>query len=113
MAESYEYPPRLIQHRPLQYNRQGLYPATLKLRHHFFLTRVKIIFREVLTGSMTDEVEEYLQQELVRTSYSNSQSLILELLPGEFGAKSRLVCGCRCSGADPTLVAGIVAGKVR
>ena len=73
MADSYEYPPSLIQHRPLQYNRQGLYPATLKLRHHFFLTRVKIVFQEVLTACIYGHVEDYLQEELVRISYYSLQ----------------------------------------
>jgi hypothetical protein len=66
MAESYEYPPALIQHRPLQYNRQGLHPATLKLRHHFFLTRAKIVFHEVFAGCIiTSQGEIFLQEELV------------------------------------------------
>ena len=68
MAQSYAYPPSLIQHRPLQHGRERLHPATLKLRHHFFLTRVKIVYQEVLTGAVQSvdiQVDRYLQEELV------------------------------------------------
>ena len=82
MAESYEYPPALFHHRPLQYNRQDLHPATLKLRHHFFLTRVKIVFQEVLAGCVDSQVEDFLELELVHISLNITilQQLILKLI---------------------------------
>jgi hypothetical protein len=47
MAETYEYPPLLKLYCPLQFNCSGNYPESLKIRHHFFITRAKIIPRGV------------------------------------------------------------------
>lgn len=65
MADTYEFPPSLSSYRPLQFDRSGLYPSTLRLRHHFFITRVKIIFKEILKVPNTDRVDSYFQEEMV------------------------------------------------
>ncbi len=65
MAQSYEFPPSLKTYRPLQADRPGLYSMALKLQHHFFITRAKIVFQEVLKVDNTVRVERYLQEEIV------------------------------------------------
>jgi hypothetical protein len=66
MAETYEYPPSLANYRPLQFDRTGIYPVALRLRHHFFLTRIKIVFKEVMGASNDVRVDWFFQEELVR-----------------------------------------------
>jgi hypothetical protein len=65
MADTYEYPPSLKTYRPLQFERTGIYPASLKLRHHFFITRAKIVFLEVFETANTVRVDRYMQEEMV------------------------------------------------
>jgi len=47
MAQTYEYPATLDTWRPIQYDRNGSYPSTLRFRHHFFLCRLKIVIEAV------------------------------------------------------------------
>jgi len=65
MANSYEYPPALANYRPLQYERAGLFPISLKLRHRFFLTRAKFVMTKILAGRYSERAEEFLEYEMV------------------------------------------------
>jgi hypothetical protein len=65
MADSYEYPPALANYQPLQYERKGLFPISLKLRHRFFLTRAKFVLTEMLAGDYSERGEEFLEYEIV------------------------------------------------
>jgi hypothetical protein len=42
MAETFEYPPAFVSHRPTNLNQTSPLASMLKLRHHFFLTRLKL-----------------------------------------------------------------------
>ena len=47
MAETFEYPPAFVPRRPLKYEHAGVLPITLRLSHHFFLTRLKMVVKVV------------------------------------------------------------------
>jgi hypothetical protein len=49
MPLTYEYPPTLAAWRPFQWQRNGCFPSYLRLRHHFFLTHLKVIMGEVFS----------------------------------------------------------------
>jgi len=65
MAESYEYPSTLTHYRPLDFAQSSYYPVAFKLRHHFFLTRAKIIFKELLFIPKSDLYQRNLEREIV------------------------------------------------
>ena len=70
MAETYEYPPSLNHYRPINFSYGAHVQSNLKLKHHFFLTRVKIVFREVVKFKAIDaaKTDYFLQNEVVSGS---------------------------------------------
>lgn len=70
MAESYEYPPSLTNYRPLQFERALYRPISFKLRHHFFITRAKILFKEcMLYRDLSDQFQRNFDAEIVCHQY--------------------------------------------
>jgi len=67
-ATTYEFPPSFSQHRPLRTDRSRPYPSALRLRHHFFLTRLKIILKDTMSMKQTSLMERNIQEEIVRIS---------------------------------------------
>jgi hypothetical protein len=67
-ATTHEYPPSFSQNRPLRTDRSRPYPSALRLRHHFFLTRLKIILKDTISMKQTSLMERKIQQEIVRMS---------------------------------------------
>ena len=65
MADTYEYPPAFNSYPPLQLLHAATFPTSLKLQHHFFITRAKIVFSEVFKVKSTLQVDRYLQEEIV------------------------------------------------
>ena len=65
MAETFEYPPSLANYSPLQYQYSEAFPITLKLRHHFFITRAKIVLLAIMNIGHTVRVDRHLQEEIV------------------------------------------------
>ena len=70
-ATTYEYPPSFSQNRPLRTDRTRPYPSALRLRHHFFLTRLKIILKDTMSMKQTSLMERKIQQEIVRISMTS------------------------------------------
>jgi len=68
MAYTFEYPPAFVSHRPLNVGRSGILPATHQLYHHFFLSRLKFVLKELLTLPKTEYLLMGMQQELVSTA---------------------------------------------
>ena len=66
MAYTFEYPPAFVSQSPLNIERSGLHSATYQLCHHFFLTRLKLVMKEVLTRPQTQYMMDGMQQELVK-----------------------------------------------
>ena len=65
MQSNLENPPTLAAWRPLQYEHQGSFPSTLKLRHHFFLCRLKVAMLEIYARPPDVYLYEGLRQEVV------------------------------------------------
>jgi len=68
MAETFEYPPAFVQRRPLDYERAGVRPLLLRLHHYFFLTRLKMVLKTVLSMEYTPFLLAGVQSELVSAS---------------------------------------------
>jgi hypothetical protein len=66
MAYTFEYPPSFASHCPLDIARSGVLPATYQLCHHFFLTRLKVIVKEVFTRPRAQYLMDGMFQELVQ-----------------------------------------------
>lgn len=66
MADSYEYPASLSTYPPHSFDRKGLIPIGLKLAYHFFITRAKIVLKELLlVGGISEKNEDMFEGELV------------------------------------------------
>jgi len=65
MAETYEFPPSLSQYRPIEFYQSNYHPATLKLSHHFFLTRAKIVMKEAILALNPAKADQFVQAEIV------------------------------------------------
>lgn len=76
MAYTFEYPPSFASHCPLDIERSGVLPATYQLRHHFFLTRLKLVVKEVFTRPRAQYLLDGMQQELVQYTLTFHFALI-------------------------------------
>jgi hypothetical protein len=65
MAQTYEYPPALVQHRLLCFERLGKGIPTFRLCHHYFLTRLKLAMRQIYRKKPTEYLVEGLNREIV------------------------------------------------
>jgi len=65
MAYSFEYPPSFASHHPLDAGRSGVLPATYQLTHHFFLTRLKLVVKQVFTRPRSQYLLDGMEQEIV------------------------------------------------
>src|ERR1700692_4889536 len=65
MAQTYEYPPALIQHRLLGFERLDRAPPTFRLCHHYFLTRLKLALRKIYREKPTEYLREGRNHEMV------------------------------------------------
>jgi hypothetical protein len=110
MAETYEFPPSLTDYRPLQYERTGIYPPMLKLRHHFFLTRIKIVFKEMVSLPTTIREDWFFHEEMVSYSVSILKHLLI-LAIAERPHQSWMVCCTWCASSDSVFCPGIPAWK--
>jgi hypothetical protein len=65
MADASENPPVFVSTHPFHLDRNGILPTSLRLQHHFFLTRFKIVVREVAPLDKTDALAEGIFNEMV------------------------------------------------
>src|SRR5260370_19796171 len=103
MSQTYEYPPSLKTYRSLQEDRPGAYTLALKLQHHFFITRAKIVFQEVLKVDNTVRVERYMQEEIVRYTYRTLLTNKMIHFAAEHSYQPRVVFRPWCSVSDPAV----------
>jgi hypothetical protein len=66
MADKSQPAPVFVSRRTMHVDRNGILPTSLRLRHHFFLTRFKIVLRKVAVLPRTDSLEEGLFCEMVQ-----------------------------------------------
>jgi hypothetical protein len=65
MAQTFEYPPALVQHRLLGFERSRSTSITFRLSHHYFLTRLKLALKQVYQDKPTDYLQDGVNRELV------------------------------------------------
>ena len=65
MAQTYEYPPALVQHRLLCFERLDRALPTFGLCHHYFLTRLKLAMRQTYREKPNDYLRQGLNREIV------------------------------------------------
>jgi hypothetical protein len=68
MATSFEYPPAFLNPGPLQFGGKPIFPSIMKLRHHFFLCRLKVILQSILKQPCTVYLANGLRHETVSLS---------------------------------------------
>src|SRR5258705_2790572 len=91
MSQTYEYPPSLKTYHSLQEDRPGAYTLALKLQHHFFITRAKIVFQEVLKVDNTVQVVRYMQEAIVRYIYRTLLTIKMKHFAAERAYQPRVV----------------------
>jgi hypothetical protein len=69
MAQTYEFPPSLTHYRPIRFYQGDNHLNSLTLRHHFFITRAKIVLKEIFGGGNPlnpPKADYFVQNEIVR-----------------------------------------------
>ena len=54
MSQTFEYPPAFVGYRPLQHHNKVILETLYRLRHHFFLTRLKYAVKQIASLPFTD-----------------------------------------------------------
>jgi hypothetical protein len=65
MAQTFEYPPALVQHRLLSFERSHRATNTFPLAHHYMLTRLKLAVKHIFRDEPTEYLMRGLHRELV------------------------------------------------
>ena len=76
MAQTFEYPPTLVQPRLLGLERTLAAPTTFRLAHHYFLTRLQLSLKQVYRERPTEYLLHGLYRELVLNCLSSLSFLI-------------------------------------
>jgi hypothetical protein len=66
---TFEYPPAFVASRPPNRERSGVLRITVRLAHHFFLSRLKIVLNELIHMKPNKYLEQGFQIELVPTAF--------------------------------------------
>ena len=66
MTDTFEYPPSLASHYPVDLEAAGVVPAIYQLGHHFFISRFKTVMLRIFDKSCTRDSVIGLQYELVQ-----------------------------------------------
>lgn len=109
MSQTFEYPPAFVGYRPLQHHNKVILETLYRLRHHFFLTRLKYAVQQIASLPFTDRRRAGLKTAIVSFKCSHYYKLgRIDCLftPGACSYQSRILLGLRRFRSIPFLLPG-------